>query len=701
MTRSDNYLQIARRRAGLQGSASPLASRNRRAATGRDIDMPGVATITGRGRSVPKSEATPPLRLGLASPTGQAATSYLTQQAQALPRPYLPGWGRWAGQTAGLVTGRRKASSPQDGGPAGIRPGVAAETLQAHPLAIASGPPVLALPALPDHVVGDEFEEVKGASTLPGELERVRRRQRSPLGRLHRRWQARRHRRAWTAALVGIPLTLLTVLGLTIGPVVLEGTRAYQKVFVDPLPRDSEPLFAVENDQGTPTLQGSNGEEVASAADTDWNGTEPLLMLLIGVDQQTEFESRSDTMILVWVDPVKKQAAMLPLPRDLKVIVPGFGIHKINAAYAIGEAQDVEGGGPALTVQTIEANFGLTINHFAQVNFDGFVSVVDILGGITLDVPYPIKDNEYPAEDLKYTRVYFPAGWQHMDGERTLQYARTRHADNDAQRSIRQQQVLMALRQQADIGDLIPQAAELLAALGNSVRTDLELDQAIGLARLASEIPIESIDQYTLLNSVTEEDPEGIYYLVPNWDAVGEVLSQFTRSTVLPPAAALDFVDYDITIRVENGTLNSGLAARVADVLKANGFTDVTYAQNESAGLNPVSTFVDTTGNVTTAVSVAALIGLSPEIIDEQYAGPAVESETSSPPAVDDPSLVGLTDSSGASGESADAGGVWVEPTPEVAITRMPRNTQSTGTIVIVLGDDAPDPAWYVDTAGG
>ncbi len=556
-----------------------------------------------------------------------------------------------------------------------------------------------ALPVLPHEVVGDEHEEAEGAPTLQGELERVRRRQRSPLGRLHRRWQTRRHRRAWTAALVGIPLTLLTVLGLTIGPVVLEGTRAYQKVFVDPLPRDTGPLFAVENSDGTPTLLDSDGEDVAAALDTEWNGTEPLLMLLIGVDQQTEVESRSDTMILVWVDPVAKEAAMLPLPRDLKVIVPGFGIHKINAAYAIGEAEDVDGGGPALTVQTIEANFGLRINHFAQVNFDGFVSVVDILGGLTLDVPYPIKDNEYPAENLQYTRVYFPAGWQHMDGERTLQYARTRHADNDAQRSIRQQQVLLAMREQASVGDLIPQAAELLAALGDSVRTDLDLDQAIKLARLASEIPIESIDQYTLLNSVTEEDPAGIYYLVPNWDAVGEVLSQFTQSTVLPQAAALDFVDYDIPIRVENGTLNPGLAARVSDVLMANGFTNVTYAPNDNAGMNPTSTFVDTSGNVTTAVSVAALIGLSPEIIDEQYAGP--ESETSSPPATDDPFLIGLTDPSDESGSSGDSGGTWVEPTPEVTVARAPRSTPSNGTIVIVLGDDAPDPAWYVDTAGG
>src|SRR5215203_949875 len=137
MTRSDNYLQIARRRAGLQGSASPLASRNRKATTGGGTDTPGVATITGRGLSALRSGGIAPLRIGLADPTGQAAASYLTQQAQALPRPYLPGWGRWAGQTRGLVAGRRKVSSLQEGRPAGSGPEVTAETLQTHPLAIA------------------------------------------------------------------------------------------------------------------------------------------------------------------------------------------------------------------------------------------------------------------------------------------------------------------------------------------------------------------------------------------------------------------------------------------------------------------------------------------------------------------------------------------------------------------------------------
>lgn len=670
MTRSDSYFQIARRRAGLQGPARPSSGRT-------SVPSPGAA--------------------------------YLMQHAQALPRPYLPGWDRLAGRLAGPglpKASARRTTEPERAVPPRTREtgtaGDATPGTDAMAAGAASADLALpALPVLPGDVTADAYDPAVGAPTLHGELERVRRRQRAPLGRLHRRWKARRHKRAWTAALVGVPLVLLTVLGLTIGPVVLEGTRAYQKVFVDPLPRESGSLLPVVND-GTPTIQTAGGEAVSAASDSEWNGTEPLLMLLIGVDQQTEFESRSDTMILVWIDPVAKEAAMLPLPRDLKVIVPGFGIHKINAAYAIGEARDVEGGGPALTVQTIEANFGLRINHFAQVNFDGFVSVVDILGGVTLDVPYPIKDNEYPAENLQYTRIYFPAGWQHMDGERALQYARTRHADNDAQRSIRQQQVLMALREQADIGELIPQAAELLATLGDSVRTDLELDQAVKLARLATEIPLESIDQYTLLNAVTEEDPFGIYYLVPDWDAVGEVLSQFTQSPVSPPAAALNFIDYDIPIRVENGTINPGLAARVADVIVANGFTNVTFASNVNAGMIPTSTFVDTSGNIITASLLAGIVGLDPEIIDEQYAGagPAPAGETSSPPAAADPSLEGLLDPNDV-GTSGDSGGTWVEPTPEVTIAWPRRDTRTTGEIVIVLGDDAFDPAWYVDTADG
>ncbi|HKG24563.1 MAG TPA: LCP family protein, partial [Thermomicrobiales bacterium] len=175
----------------------------------------------------------------------------------------------------------------------------------------------------------------------------------------------------------------------------------------------------------TPTATSTPGEI------PKWNGTGRLTMLLLGVDRREDEPSRSDTMILVNVDPVSKTASMVAIPRDLRVIIPGYGVHKVNAAYAFGEADGVKGGGPALVTQTIETNFGVHIDYFAEVDFAGFVKIVDTVGGVTIDVPYPIKDDAYPASGNNYMRVYFPAGWQHLDGERALQYARTRHDDGD------------------------------------------------------------------------------------------------------------------------------------------------------------------------------------------------------------------------------------------------------------------------------
>jgi polyisoprenyl-teichoic acid--peptidoglycan teichoic acid transferase len=520
-----------------------------------------------------------------------------------------------------------------------------------------------------------------------------------------RRWRRRPVR---NSLLLGVPLTLLIVVGIVLGPVVYQGTRAYQDIFVDRVPHQTDPLFPGAGSDATP---GGGDQDVASEeggatggavvvdplADLPiWDGTEPLTLLLLGVDRRENEPSRTDTMILVWVDPVAKQASMLSIPRDLKVIVPGYGVHKINAAYAIGDAADVPGGGPALTIQTIEANFGIRVDHFAQVDFQGFVALVDLLGGVTIDVPYPIKDDAYPAPNNQYTRVYFPAGWQHMDGARALQYARTRHADGDVQRAVRQQQVLLALREKTSLMDLLPQAGEILATLGDSVRTDLSPDQAIRLARLATEIPRDAIDQFTLMNSVSVEDPEGIFWLVPDWDAVGDVLSQFTRTSVEPPPAALARVDYDIPIRVENGTNNQGLAARVAEQLEAYGFTNVTFAPATVPGYYPSTTVIDHSGNLTTAALAAAVIGVDAAIIEEQFTGtgllppptPTAAASQAASPAVGSPSPV-ASPTPGATASPAT--------TPSAQTGSVPPSEAEQVGIVIVLGEDAPDPAWYVE----
>ncbi|GIW03779.1 MAG: hypothetical protein KatS3mg059_0399 [Thermomicrobiales bacterium] len=223
---------------------------------------------------------------------------------------------------------------------------------------------------------------------------------------------------------MAIPLIVFVAAAAILGPIIYRGTRAYQEVFVESPPRQQPRFVAVKNDEGTPVI----AEVTATAAPElpEWDGTERLTILLLGVDRREDEPSRSDTMILVNIDPIKKTAAMMSIPRDLKVMIPGYGMDKINAAYAFGDRDEVPGGGPGLAIRTIEANFGIRIDYFAEVDFNGFIKIIDTVGGVMIDVPYPIKDDAYPADGTNYMRVYFSAGWQHMDGKRALQYARTR-----------------------------------------------------------------------------------------------------------------------------------------------------------------------------------------------------------------------------------------------------------------------------------
>ncbi|HEU5086773.1 MAG TPA: LCP family protein, partial [Roseiflexaceae bacterium] len=166
-------------------------------------------------------------------------------------------------------------------------------------------------------------------------------------------------------------------------------------------------------------------------------------ILLIGVDQRPDFPEegvRSDTLIVLHLDTPGRWVSMLSIPRDSVVEVGDLGQVKINTAYSYGfaNAQTLYGegasatqGGMALAAQTVEQFTGVPIHYVAQVNFDGFASIVDALGGVTIDVPRRIVDDQYPTPDFGTMRVEFEPGPQHMDGQRALIYARTRHADSD------------------------------------------------------------------------------------------------------------------------------------------------------------------------------------------------------------------------------------------------------------------------------
>lgn len=482
---------------------------------------------------------------------------------------------------------------------------------------------------------------------------------------------------------VGIPAALLLIVAIAALPVLYNSFRAYQDVRVDSVQRDTSAFVPALNDAGTPELVAASNEQDLH----EWTGTDPVTILLLGVDKSVRGASRTDTLILVTIDPAGKTASMLSIPRDLKVVIPGYGINKINAAFALGEFNKVQGGGAGLTIRTIEANLGVPVHHFAQVDFDGFVRMIDTVGGVTIDVPYPLKDDEYPADDYQYQRIYFPSGWQHLRGDQALQYARTRHQDGDQRRSERQQQVLLALRDQAVDLDLISQLPTLIGQFGDSVRTDISVDTAIQMARLGREIPRDRITQYSLLPSLYDEQlPDEPYYLIADWDETGVILSDFAGTTISPPGAAIANPDYSLPILILNGTDNQGLAGRVGDVLEWNGFWNVDVALVEGSGGTAQSTVTDNGSYLGTSALITNLIGVGADRISVTSLPSSSSTATST---VENGAVENIFSdiSSGTSSGTSDdtgtseSGGTVSEYDPDEYA------------IVITLGDDAPDPA--------
>lgn len=496
------------------------------------------------------------------------------------------------------------------------------------------------------------------------------------------KWWSRFAAHPVKSGLAAVLLLFLITIGAIAGPIAWRSYSAYKQIFNTPIPQVQSALDVQVNDEGTPYLVGINETQVAEVA--DWDGTSRITILLMGVDRREDEPSRSDTMILVNIDPVAKTARMISIPRDLRVFVPGKGVYKINAAYALGDYdKSVAGGGPGLTMRTIEANFGIDINYYAEIDFDGFTKIVDTVGGVTIDVPYPIKDNEYPGPGNQYMRIYFPAGWQHMDGEQVLQYARTRHDDSDLYRSKRQQQILLALRQQAVSLDLIEKAPQLIQDFGDAIGTDLSPTQAVKLARLASEMGPDQIQQLSLDSAIwAVEDTE--YYFQADWEAVGDIMSDLTGEEIVPPNATIDDPNFDVQVSILDGSLIYGLGPRVLESVNGLGFANATTADLPDAGNYPTTEIYVSQENLPTGVYLARSLGLPDTAVK----------------ITDNPTTPTPADTSGV---------VKVEETPvpegTVQVSSMfPTSTAGAdddadkgdaGVIIIRMGDDMPDPAWY------
>jgi polyisoprenyl-teichoic acid--peptidoglycan teichoic acid transferase len=206
----------------------------------------------------------------------------------------------------------------------------------------------------------------------------------------------------------------------------------------------------------------------------------PQTILVIGDDRRKQEAlskhpppTRSDTMILVRLDPSKGATALMSLPRDLLVDIPGHGRDKLNAAFALGEDQ--------LTLRTVRDLVKIPIHHYVRVTFWGFRGAVDRLGCVYVDVDRRyFNDNHPPAGGGgPYAAIDVGAGYQRMCGEQALDYVRYRHLDNDLVRAARQQSFLGEAKNQIGLSSVFSNRRQLLKIFGEAVRTDINSNSAI------------------------------------------------------------------------------------------------------------------------------------------------------------------------------------------------------------------------------
>lgn len=305
-----------------------------------------------------------------------------------------------------------------------------------------------------------------------------------------------------------------------------------------------------------------------------WAGSERVNILMLGVDLRCDEEgpTHSDTIMVASIDPVSKSVTILSLPRDLWVEIPDFGVNRINQAYFLGQAYEYPGGGAQLAVETVEGFLGLPIDYYVTVDFKAFTDIVDLMGGIVVDVPERIEDPSYPDNCYGYDPFSIDVGRQRLDGATALKYARTRATfGGDVDRAARQQQVILAVREQATQLDTLPQlllrAPELWQSFQNNVSTNMQLTEALQLARLAQDIPRDRIRNVVLDFDYVEPSVtfDGQQVLMPIREKVRALRDELfaTAPAPTPVIEALPTVitAEDARVGIYNGTPTFGLAA--------------------------------------------------------------------------------------------------------------------------------------------
>lgn len=305
----------------------------------------------------------------------------------------------------------------------------------------------------------------------------------------------------------------------------------------------------------------------------------PFYMVLMGVDSSDERKAqsggddsnyRSDSIILARIAADEKKVTLMSLHRDIEVDMGEHGTQKLNAAHSLG--------GPELVIKTVSKLAGVDINHYAEINFDGFKAAVDGLGGVDVNVPIEINDAEAGG--------YVPAGQQHLNGDQALTMCRSRHSydaygDGDKFRAANQRAVLSAIAQQALSADILT-IAQTATDLSEYIKTDLGLSDMIGLAQLMKDIN-PAKDVYSAMTPTEGVYKDGAWYEELDQEKWKEMMKRMDKGlppeeeTYIDPATGTIMStagggDWEGRVTVWNGSGVDGAAAKAAGRIVAMGF---------------------------------------------------------------------------------------------------------------------------------
>ncbi len=325
-----------------------------------------------------------------------------------------------------------------------------------------------------------------------------------------------------------------------------------------------------------------------------WDGVSRVNVLIMGLDYR-DWEAgdtpRTDTMILLTLDPLNNKAGIVSIPRDLWVSIPGFDYGKINTAYYLGEVYNLPGGGAALAAQTVEEFLGVPVHYYAQIDFQAFVDFIDNIKGVKIHFDEPMVLDRRG----KWNTVTVGPGTITLPGEYALAYARTRKSEGgDFDRASRQQILIMAIRDRILDFNMMPQlvanSPKIYEDLAAGINTNMSLNEAIKLAWSAMEVEREDISQVIISNEYVAfgKSPDGLDILKPIPDKIRLLRDEvFNSGGALGPVASGDILtlvaEEGAAISVRNGSYQAGLAANTAAWLREQGFnvvqeTDAEYA---------------------------------------------------------------------------------------------------------------------------